>query len=174
MVKSKRFNKKFNLRKSTDATALRSKALIFDPPPILIVPERTRNKEQGETARKEYESSLKEIDLMVDPNIKALGTIKRKVPVLRNPTPEEWFRWIAEFEEICESKPIPDPRRKALAAPQFLAEQAKEIWQKHYRDAVITVGKKYPVPENENNANSRWPKKYFRIHSSSVRANSVA
>jgi len=152
MAKTKKFNKKNNQKKPSDAIELRNKALIFDPPPVLIVPEKTKNKVQGEITKKEYESSLKEIDLMVDPNIKALGTIKRKVPVLRNPTPEDWFKWIIEFEEICESKPIPDPRRKALAAPQFLADQAKEIWQKYYRETVVAVGQKYPVPENETAA----------------------
>ena len=152
MAKIVKSNKKNKFRKPSDATALRSKALIFDPPPVLIVPERTKYKEQGGNTKKEYESGLKEIDLMVDPNIKALGTIKRKVPVLRNPSPEDWFKWIVEFEEICESKPIPDPRRKALAAPQFLADQAKETWQKHYRDTVVAVGLKYPVPENETAA----------------------
>jgi hypothetical protein len=147
--KSKQLSKKNKGKKPADASALRQKALIFDPPPILIVPRKSEHKEQGEKTKKDYESDLKEIEVMVDPNVKALGTIKRKVPILRNPTPEEWFKWRVEFDEICESKPIPDPRRKALAAPNFLADQAKDIWQRHYRETVVKVGLKYSVPENE-------------------------
>ena len=121
MVKnSKPFINKNKGKKPVDASALRQKALIFDPPPILIVPRKSEGKEQGEKTKKNLESDLKEIEVMVDPNVKALGTIKRKVSKLRNPTPEEWFKWRVEFEEICESKPIPDPRRKALVAPTFL------------------------------------------------------
>jgi hypothetical protein len=153
MVKnSKPFINKNKGKKPVDASALRQKALIFDPPPILIVPRKCEGKEQGEKTKKNLESDLKEIEVMVDPNVKALGTIKRKVPILRNPTPEEWFKWRVEFEEICESKPIPDPRRKALVAPTFLADQAKDAWQRHYRDTVIKIGLLHPVPENENAA----------------------
>ena len=59
---------------------------------------------------------------------------------------------MCSFEEICESKPIPDPRRKALVAPTFLADQAKDAWQRHYRDTVIKIALLHPVPENENAA----------------------
>jgi hypothetical protein len=33
--------------------------------------------------------------------------------------------------------------------PQFLADQAKDVWQKHYTATVISTGLKYPVPEDE-------------------------
>jgi hypothetical protein len=57
-----------------------------------------------------------------------------------------------EFDEIFESKPIPDPCRKTLAAPYFLANQAKDIWQCHYHEREIKEGLKYAVPENETQA----------------------
>ena len=121
-----------------DVFEARQKALLFDPPPILILPSGKNGKKKGENYRKP-ESDYKEIELMVDPTIPALGTLKRKVEILRNPSAEDWIKWLMEFEDICESKPIPDPRRKALAAPQFLADHAKEIWQKHYRANVAEI-----------------------------------
>jgi hypothetical protein len=150
--RSKRLSKREKGRKRYDAYSVQDQVLLFDSPPILIVPREDKPKEQGKTTMKERTSDLKEIEVMVDPAVKALGMIKRKVRILRNPTAEEWIKWLIELEEVCESKPIPDPRRKALAYPQFLAEQAKEIWQKHYRTAVLNVGLQYPVPETETAA----------------------
>ena len=53
-------------------------------------------------------------------------------------------------EAICESKSIPDPRTKAWVAPTFLADKAKDAWQRHYRDAVVKIGLAHPVPDNKN------------------------
>jgi hypothetical protein len=56
--------------------------------------------------------------------------------VLRNPDPETWIKWVREFEDICASIPIKDPRQKANSTSQFLAGNAKEVWQKHHAEAV--------------------------------------
>ena len=151
--RSRKFSKQNKGARKYDMYDAHQKALMFEPPPILIIPKEEKVKEKGKTSKKERDSDFKEIELMVDPAVKPLGTIKRKVRILRNPTAEEWIKWLIELEEVCESKPIPDARRKVVTMPQFLADQAKDIWQKHYTAVVASTGLKYPVPENETAAN---------------------
>ena len=147
--RSRKFSKSNKGTRKYDVYDAHQKALMFEPPPILIIPKEEKVKEKGKTSKKERDSDFKEIELMVDPAVKPLGTIKRKVKILRNPTAEDWIKWLMELEGVCKSKPIPDARRKAVIMPQFLADQAKDIWQKHYTAVVASTGLKYPIPENE-------------------------
>jgi hypothetical protein len=41
---------------------------------------------------------------------------------------KDWIKWVIKLKEVCESKPILDARCKALTMPQFLADQAKDVW----------------------------------------------
>ena len=152
MVKnSKPFINKNKGKKPVDASALRQKALIFDLPPILIVPRKCEGKEQGELTKKNLESDLKEIEVMVDPNVKALGSLSAKCLYLEILLQKSGLNGEWNLKNFVKAN-LSDPRRKALVAPTFLADQAKYARQRHYRDTVIKIGLLHPVPENENAA----------------------
>jgi hypothetical protein len=81
-------------------------------------------------------AETKEIELLINPKDEDSTTIKKKVLVLRNPDPESLIIWLWEFEKVCESVPIKEANLKAKMALQFLAGNAKEAWQKFYREAI--------------------------------------
>ena len=98
----------------------------------------------------EKDTTYKEIESYFDLSNKPLGKFKAKIRVLRDPSPEDWLTWLREVDEFYESKLDLSPKAKALIIPQFLTDNAKIIWQKHYLESITKVESKYPLPEEVN------------------------
>ena len=127
-------------RSSSTNSYASQKALSFHSPPIGFKSDRllqTADAGAAGNGKTKGKEESKEIELMLDPDDKDSGTIKKKVLVLRNPDPESWICWQMEFEEICYSAPIKGAKLQAVSALQFLAGTAKEVWQKNYQDCVV-------------------------------------
>ena len=112
------------------------KTISFHSPPIWFKPDKLKQTAEAEGNSNKGKEERKEIELLLDPEDKDSGTIKKKVLVLRNPDPESWITWLMEFEEVCNSAPIKGAKLQAISALQFLAGLAKETWQKNYATAV--------------------------------------
>jgi hypothetical protein len=120
------------------------RSLVYDPPPIWFS-QRNKKGEEGK-AKSEKDATYKEIESYFDLSNKPLGKFKAKIRILRDPSPEDWLVWLKEVDEFYESKLDLSPRAKALIVPQFLTDNAKTIWQKHYIDAIARVETTYKMP----------------------------
>jgi len=138
-------------KNSRDEYNPRNHSLIYDPPPIWLKP----RKETGAEGKTETSTTYKEIESYFDLSNKPLGKFKVKIRVLRDPSPEEWLIWLKEVDEFYESKLDLSPRAKALIVPQFLTDNAKTIWQKHYVDAVARVESTNKLPEDSTPTQER-------------------
>ena len=138
-------NKRTKGKKNRDEYDQQCRSLVYDPPPIWFTPKKKKG-EEGKT-KSDKDMMYKEIESYFDLSNKPLGKFKAKIRILRDPSPEDWLVWLKEVDEFYESKRDLSPRAKALIVPQFLTDNAKMIWQKHYVDAIARVETTYNLPE---------------------------
>jgi len=104
-------------------------SLALFPPPIPFYVDEKEEKKKKDKNKSEEKDNFKEISLRLDPEDENGETLKKKVRLFENGTPEEWFRWRIEFDEVVRDAPLLTPQAQNCAAVAFLRGKAKDYFQ---------------------------------------------